>query len=118
MIDTLTHPGEFEVLRTKAEAGFWDSGTLVVTNYRVSWTPARFSKSPKFSFDLDQIESLKQVRTIQYLFMAPSLRFRLKGGATYIVGRTHEDVNRVQSVIDDYRRRERYQPGSLFGGTK
>jgi uncharacterized protein YehS (DUF1456 family) len=30
---TATFPGEFEVLRTKAEAGFHDTGELVLTNF-------------------------------------------------------------------------------------
>jgi hypothetical protein len=113
--DSLSYPGEFEVLRTKAETGFWDAGTLEVTNYRVTWTPTRFSKAPAFSFDLDQISSVRQVRTIKYMFLAPSLRIALRDGSIYEIGRTHEDINRVQHVIDDYRRRERYRPGSLFG---
>jgi hypothetical protein len=113
--DNLQYPGEFEVLRTKAESGFWDAGTLVITNYRVTWTPSRFSKTPAFSFDLDRVESVRQVRTAKYLFLAPSLRFRLRDGTVYEIGRTHEDVNRVRHLVEDYRRRERYRPGSLFG---
>lgn len=113
--DGLAYPGEFEVLRTKAETGFWDSGTLVVTNYRVSWTPARFSKTPAFAFDLDRVESTKIVRPPRYAFAVPALRIRLRDGSVYEVARTQEDVNRVRHVVDDYRRRERYRPGSLFG---
>ena len=44
MSDAMTHPGEFEVLRTKAEAGLWDSGYLTITNYRIRWTPSRIAK--------------------------------------------------------------------------
>ena len=47
--DPLAYPGEFEVLRTKAEAGLWDSGNLTVTNYRVMWAPSRFAKTPAFA---------------------------------------------------------------------
>ena len=114
--DSLAYPGEFEVLRTKAEAGFWDSGTLTITNYRVSWTPSRFSKTPAFSFDLDKVKAVKQVRTVHYLFLIPSLKFTLADGSFYVIHRPHEDINRVQHLVDDYRRRDRYQPGSLFGG--
>jgi hypothetical protein len=114
--DSHAYPGEFEVLRTKAETGTWDSGTLVVTNYRVSWAPSRFSKAPSFSFRLEDIESVKQVRSIKYLFLGPTLRIRLRDGAVYEVSRTGEDINRVKHVIDDYRGRERYRPGSLFEG--
>jgi hypothetical protein len=113
--DSLAYPGEFEVLRTKAEAGFWDAGTLTVSNYRVAWTPARFSKTPAFAFDLDRVESIKLVRSPKYLFLIPSLRIQLRGGPVYEIARTHEDIHRVQHLIDDYRRRERYRPGSLFG---
>jgi hypothetical protein len=114
--DSLAYPGEFEVLRTKTEAGMWDSGTLVVTNHRVSWTPKRFASTPAFSFRLDDIESVKLVRTIKYLFLGPSLRVRLRTGAVYELSRTGEDINRVMHVIEDYRKRERYRPGSLFEG--
>jgi hypothetical protein len=114
--DPLTYPGEFEVLRTKAEAGLWDSGTLTVTNYRVGWEPSRFAKTPAFAFDLDKITSVRQVRTPKYLFLVPSLRFTLENGAIYDLHRPGEDINRVQHLVDDYRNRERYRPGSLFEG--
>lgn len=112
------YPGEFEVLRTKAEAGFWDSGTLVLTNYRVRWTPARLAKTPAFEFDLEDIASVTQTRLPTYLFMSVSLRFRLRSGAIYEIHRPEEDVNRLQHLVDDYRKRERYQPGALFGGDR
>ena len=111
----LAYPGEFDVLRTKAESGVWNAGTLVVTNYRVVWTPSRFSKGTGFAFDLDQVESVRLVRTLTYAFLVPSVRFRLKNGAVYEVGRMQEDPHRVRHVVEDYRRRERYRPGSLFG---
>ncbi len=112
---TLSYPGEFELLRTKAESGFWDQGTLVVTNYRVSWTPSRFAKTSSFSFDLADITSVRQIRSPIYAFMVPSLRFTLQNGAVYDVHKPKDDINRVQHVVDDYRKRDRYQPGSLFG---
>lgn len=114
--DSLRYPGEFDVLQTKAEAGLWDAGNLTLTNYRVLWTPARFAKTAKFSFDLDQIASVRQVRTIKYLFLAPSLRFTLKDGAVYEIHNPKEDINRLRHLVEDYRKRERYRPGSLFGG--
>ena len=110
----LAYPGEFEVLRTKAEAGFWDSGQLVLTNYRLIWTPSLLAKTPAFSFDLADIASVKQVRLPKYLFLSTSLRFTLRSGAVYEIHRPQEDVNRLQYLIDDYRRREPYRPGKLF----
>lgn len=112
---SLDYPGEFEVLRTKAECGAWDSGTLVLTNYRLTWTPSRFSKSSTFSIDLDQIATVRQFRSIYYLFMMPSLRITLRDGARYDIHNPKENINRVQHVVEDYRKRERYRPGSLFG---
>jgi hypothetical protein len=112
--DTLKYPGEFEVLRTKAEAGLWDAGTLVMTNYRLAWTPKRFAKTPAFSFDLAEIASVRQVRLPKYLFLSVSLRFTLRGGSVYEIHRPSEDVNRLQHLVDDYRKRERYRPGKLF----
>jgi len=114
----LAYPGEFDVLRTKAESGVWNAGTLVVTNYRVTWTPSRLAKTPAFSFDLADIASIRQVRLPLYLFLSTSLRFRLRSGAVYDVHRPAEDVNRIQHVIDDYRKRERYRPGTLFGAER
>lgn len=111
-----TYPGEFEVLRTKAEAGLWDSGQLIVTNYRLSWEPSRLASTPAFTFDLDQIESLRRVRLPSYLFLSESLRFTLRNGSVYEIHRPQEDINRLQNLIEDYRRRERYRPGMLFGG--
>src|SRR5207249_322515 len=92
--DALAYPGEFEVLRTKAEAGLWDSGHLVLTNYRLSWTPSRLAKTPAFSIDLSDIASVRQVRLPVYLFLSTSLRFRLRDGAVYEIHRPLEDVNR------------------------
>lgn len=112
---SLEYPGEFEVLRTKAETGAYDSGTVVLTNYRLTWTPGRMSQKSEFSFDLDQIASVRQFRSLYYLFAVPSLRITLRDGSRYDVHNPKEDINRVQHLIDDYRRRERYQPGSLFG---
>lgn len=115
MGDELRYPGEFEVLRTKAEAGLWDSGQLTITNYRVRWEPSRIAKTPAFEFDLADIVAIRQVRLPSYLFLAHSLRFKLRNGMYYDIHKPQEDINRVQHLIDDYRRRERYQPGSLFG---
>ena len=114
--DSLTYPGEFEVLRTKADAGLWDSGEVRVTNYRLTWTPSRFSQTAAFSFDLDKIASVRLVRSVKYLFMAPALRFTLRDGTVYEIYNPKEDARRLQHVVDDYRSRERYRPGSLFGG--
>ena len=111
---TEQYPGEFEILRTKAEAGLWDSGQLVLTNFRLKWTPSRLAKTPAFEFDLAEIRSMRQVRTAKYFFMAPSLRFRLRSGAVYEVHKPQEDVNRLEQLIEEYRRRERYTPGKLF----
>ena len=112
--DSLAYPGEFEVLRTKAESGFWDGGQLVLTNYRLRWTPSRFAKTPAFSFDLANIASVRQVRLLKYLFLAPSLRFTLRDGTVYEIHSPKEDVNRLRHVVEDYRSRERYRPGTLF----
>jgi hypothetical protein len=115
--DSLTYPGEFEVLRTKADAGLWDTGELLVTNYRVSWTPkSRFNNTAAFSFDLDKVASVRQLRSVKYLFMAPALRFTLRDGTVYEIYNPKEDAARLRHVVDDYRARERYRPGSLFGG--
>ena len=116
MTDTLRYPGEFEVLRTKAEAGFWDSGTLVLTNYRLAWTPSRLAKTPAFSFDLAEIAKVEQVRVPTYLFLSLSLRFRLRNGAVYEVHRPQEDDNRLEHLVEDYRKRGPYTPGKLFEG--
>ena len=116
MIVDQRYPGEFEVLSTKAEAGTWDTGQLVLTNYRVSWTPSRLARTPAFSFDLDQIAAIKRVRLPTYLFLSESLRFTLRDGSVYVIHRPQEDVNRLQNLIEDYRRRERYRPGMLFEG--
>ena len=114
--DSLTYPGEFEVLRTKADAGLWDSGQLRVTNYRVSWTPtSRFNNTAPFSFDLDKIASVRLLRSIKYLFAAPAVRFTLRDGTSYEIYNPKEDAARVRQVVEDYRSRERYRPGSLFG---
>ena len=112
--DSYTYPGEFEVLRTKAEAGWWDSGQLVVTNYRLSWTPSRLSQTPAFSFDLADVASMRLVRLPKYFFMTLSLRFMLRGGATYEIHRPAEDIHTLAKTIDEYRVRERYRPGKLF----
>jgi hypothetical protein len=114
MVDTLRYPGEFEVLRTKAEAGFWDSGTLVLTNYRLAWTPSRLAKTPAFSFDLADVVSVEQVRLPAYLFLSTSLRVRLRDGSAYEIHRPLEDINRLQHLVEDYRRRGPYRPGKLF----
>jgi hypothetical protein len=115
MSDAMRHPGEFEVLRTKAEAGLWDSGYLTITNYRVLWTPSRIAKTPAFEFELADIAAIRQVRLATYFFLSPSLRFKLRNGMYYDIHRPQEDINRLQHVIDDYRRRDRYKPGQLFG---
>jgi hypothetical protein len=112
---SLDYPGEFEVLRTKAEAGSYDSGTLVLTNYRLTWTPSRFSQKSAFSVDFEKIASVRQFRSIKYLFLMPSLRITLRDGTLYEIHNPKEDLNRVQHLIEDYRSRERYRPGSLFG---
>jgi hypothetical protein len=109
------YPGEFEVLRTKAESGLWDSGQLVLTNYRLSWVPSRLASTPEFTFDLDQVASVKRVRVPSYFFLSESLRFTLRNGSVYEIHRPQEDINRLQHLIEDYRRRERYRPGMLFG---
>jgi hypothetical protein len=110
------YPGEFEVLRTKAEAGFWDQGQLRLTNYRLTWTPSRFAKTPAFTIELDKIASTRIIRSLKYLLMAPGLRLTLRDGTIYEIYNPKEDMRRLQQLVDDYRSRERYQPGSLFGG--
>ncbi len=113
---SLSYPGEFEVLSTKAESGFWDKGHLRLTNYRLTWTPSRFAKQPAFSLDLDKIASVRAVRSPKYLFMVPGLRLTMRDGAVYEIHNSKEDARRVQQLVDEYRSRERYRPGSLFGG--
>lgn len=114
MSDADRYPGEFEVLSTKAEAGLWDSGTLVLTNYRLIWTPSRLAKTPAFAFDFAQVASITHVRVPAYLFLSTSLRFTLADGSVYDIHRPLEDVNRIQHLVEDYRRRGPYQPGRLF----
>ena len=102
------------VLRTKAESGLWDSGQLVLTNHRLSWTPSRLASTPAFSFDLSQIESVRRVRPPAYLFLVQSLRFRLRSGAVYEIHQPKEDIHRIQELVEYYRKREPYRPGALF----
>ena len=44
-----------------------------------------------------------------------TVRIELKDGAVYELQNPKEGANRVLTVIEDYRKRERYKPGSLFG---
>lgn len=113
--DSLTYPGEFEVLRTKVDSGWLEGGELTVTNYRLAWKPNRFAHAPAFEFDLEDIRSVRVVRSVKTFFLAPSLRILLKDGSVYELHKPKDDANRVLSVIEDYRKRERYKPGSLFG---
>ena len=113
--DSLTYPGEFEVLRTKADSGWLEGGELTVTNYRLAWKPNRFAHAPAFGFDLADIRTTRLVRSIKTFFFAPTIRIVLKDGAVYELHKPKDDANRVLSVIEDYRKRERYKPGSLFG---
>ena len=113
--DSLTYPGEFEVLRTKADSGWFEGGELTVTNYRLAWKPNRFARFPAFGFDLEAIRSVRVIRSVKTFFFAPPIRIVLKDGAVYEIHKPKDDANRVLSVIEDYRNRERYKPGSLFG---
>jgi hypothetical protein len=113
--DSLTYPGEFEVLRTKADSGWFEGGELTVTNYRLAWKPNRFARFPAFGFDLEAIRTVRVIRSVKTLFFAPTIRIVLKDGAVYEIHKPKDDANRVLSVIEDYRNRERYKPGSLFG---
>jgi hypothetical protein len=102
------------VLQTKAEAGFWDSGQLTLTNYRLMWTPSRLAKTPAFVINLADIDEVRQVRVPSYLFLSTSLRIHMRDGSVYEIHRPQEDVNRLQYLINDYRRRGPYRPGTLF----
>jgi len=113
--DSLTYPGEFEVLRTKADTGWWEGGELTVTNYRLAWKPNRFAHASAFEFDLDGVRATHVVRSPKTLFLSLSIRIALVSGAVYEIHNPRDDANRVVSVIEDYRKRERYRPGSLFG---
>lgn len=115
--DSLEYPGEFEVLRTKADSGWLEGGELRITNYRLAWTPNFMARAPGFEFDLDDVRSVRVVRSLKTFFMSQSLRVVLKDGGVYELHKPREGVNRVLSVIEDYRSRERYRPGSLFGDT-
>ena len=61
---------------------------------------------------------MRVVRSLKTLFFSPTIRIVLKDGAVYEIHKPKDDANRVHSVIEDYRRRERYKPGSLFGDAK
>jgi hypothetical protein len=114
MADAKTYPGEFEVLQTKADAGWWDAGQMVLTNHRLQWKPARLSNTPAFEFELSELASVQQVRLPQYLFLSPSLRFTLRDGRVYHIHNPGEDINHLERVVNEYRLRKPYQPGMLF----
>lgn len=113
--DSLEYPGEFEVLRTKADSGWLEGGELVITNYRLSWTPNRFAHAPAFELPLDAIRTVRVVRSLKTFFLAPSIRIAMREGGIYELHSPKTDANRVLSLIEEYRSRERYRPGSLFG---
>lgn len=113
--ESLSYPGEFEVMRSKALAGTWgQTGEMVMTNYRVRWTPSRYVTAPSISFDLADITSASITRSVKTLFLMAVLRISTRGGAVYEIHPMQEDIHRVLHVINDYRRRERYRPGKLF----
>jgi len=101
------------MLTTKAEFGWWDSGTLVCTNYRLLWFPSRFAEAAKFEIQLRDVISCMQVRSPKYLFLQPSLKIVLRTGMSYEL-HNMKDINEVQKIVVQNMGRERYQPGSLF----
>ena len=108
-------PGEYELLKTKAEYGWWDSGTLLLTNQRLLWFPGRFASAKQLEIDLLKVASCVQVRSIKYLFMRPSLRLMLKDGAMHEL-HDFKEIDETQRLILQNMNRRPYQPGTLFVG--
>ena len=79
--------------------------------------------------NLDESELIARIRTYDASLLMPPpksnrklsdaqkalLERWIKDGAVYEIHKPKDDANRVLSVIEDYRNRERYKPGSLFG---
>lgn len=109
------HPGEFEVLRTRAERAWWESGTLILTNHRLCWFigATHRQSAPTIEIDLQQVLGCVEIRSWYYLLARPALKILLVNGKSVDLHGI-SDYGGVKSNIERFMGQDRYTPGSLF----
>jgi hypothetical protein len=110
------HPGEFEVLTTKACREWWQGGKIIMTNHRLLWFPsgsASAQSAPTIEIDLQKVLGCTEVRSWFYLLAKPALRILLTTGKS-IDFHDIKDYGGVKSNVERFMGQERYTPGSLF----
>lgn len=106
-------PGEFEVLKTKADFGFLKSGTFVLSNYRLFWFPSKRTNAAAVEIDLGDVVTCYVTRSVLYFFLFPALRVITRNRRTCDFYLPKELDHAVRSIAQ-FMQRDRYQPGSLF----
>lgn len=106
-------PGEFEVLKTKADYGFMKSGVLTLSNYRLFWHPSKRTNAESVEIDLGEVINCSVTRSVIYFFLFPALRVVTRKRRVYDFYLPKELDHAVRSITQ-FMQRDRYQPGSLF----
>lgn len=106
-------PGEFEVLKTKADYGFFKSGTLLLSNYRLFWFPKKHTNAGSAEIDLSTVVNCFATRSVVYFFLFQSLRVVTRDRRAYDFY-VPKDLDHAIRSISQFMSRDRYQPGSLF----
>ncbi|MCS6884588.1 MAG: hypothetical protein RMM17_08315 [Acidobacteriota bacterium] len=106
------NPGEFEVVRVKAEREWWQAGELIVTNHRLFWFASN-SKVPLVELDLREVLGCVKTRSWYYLGLYPSVKVLLSNGSSEQFHAV-ASCDFVVSQIEQFAGKERYKPGMLF----
>ncbi|MBL8148473.1 MAG: hypothetical protein JNN15_00920 [Blastocatellia bacterium] len=113
-VDINFNPGEFEILRTKAERAWWESGLLLVTNHRFFWFSwNKSSQQPVIEIDLRGVLGCIETKSWYYLLARPALKILLTNGRS-LEFHGIEDFGGVKMNVERLMGQERYTPGALF----
>ncbi|MEW6730535.1 MAG: hypothetical protein AB1489_04260 [Acidobacteriota bacterium] len=110
------NPGEFEVLKTKAERAWWNGGTLLITNHRLFWFPTSTKGAPAVEIDLRQVLGCVEVRSWYYFLMRPALKILISNG-TSIDFHGISNFTAAKVNIERLMGQDRYTPGALFSNS-
>jgi hypothetical protein len=107
------NPGEFEVLKTRAEREWWQSGTLILTNHRLFWFPDATQNASSIEVDMQKVLGCVETRSWYYFLAKPALKVLLVTGKS-VIFHAVKDFDGVKRNIESFMGHDRYTPGSLF----
>jgi hypothetical protein len=107
------NPGEFEVLKTRAERAWWERGLLIITNHRLFWFPAIPENAATVEIDLQKVLGCTETRSWYYFLAKPALRVLLTTGKS-VDFHGIQDYDGVKRNIERFMGHDRYTPGTLF----